>query len=240
MSQFHHNFITTVIDLYGLELGTDRVDTIVDSWLQKYDSSWIVKAIVESVYRGRYKIKSVDNILKDWQRLGTPRCNFTPEYEREILKNLPDINSVAASTPTELANGRATGETVGDGVAVSVEPELLFFNTEDLDPEESAPFQYRDLAYMLPSDRSSTQQTDLGEPTAANIDRVRNLDRQRSPSISDSDTSAIILHPPGGKICRHIPQPVNFQLFHTLKAIVDPNNQQSLPIPISLGEIVNR
>jgi len=93
MSQFHKNFIIRVIDLYGLELDDDsrserlrqRVDTSIDTWLQTYDPTWIVKAIVESLYRGRYKIKSIDNILKDWQRLGKPRYNFTPEYERGIL-----------------------------------------------------------------------------------------------------------------------------------------------------------
>jgi hypothetical protein len=88
MSQFQQEFVTTAIEHYGLELERDRVDTVVLTWFETYDPAWVVKALVEALYRGRYKVKSVDNILRDWQRRGSPFYKFTPDYEREILYSL--------------------------------------------------------------------------------------------------------------------------------------------------------
>ncbi len=150
MSQFHKNFIIRVIDLYGLELDGDRVDTPIDTWLQTYDPTWIVKAIVESLYRGRYKIKSIDNILKDWQRLGKPRYNFTPEYERGILRNLPEQTDLLA-TSTPLTSSLPVIDVASIPVArldtkSSVTPPL---SGKNLNPEESAPFQRHDRSLPI-------------------------------------------------------------------------------------------
>jgi hypothetical protein len=139
MSQFQQNFITIVIDRYGLELDGHQVDTIIVTWLQKYDSAWIVKAIVESLYRGRYKIVSVDNILKDWQRLGKPRYNFTPEYEREILQNLPAITDLPTTSVQPTLSPPADKP---DPTFPEIQPAV--HSSKNLNPEESAPFQHHD------------------------------------------------------------------------------------------------
>lgn len=128
MSQFHEDLIATVIEHYGLELEDRQVDSILVTWFQTYEPMWIIKAIVESLYRGRYKIKSVDNILKDWQRLGNPLYKFTPDYERQILQSLQakiDLSVVAPSLDRQLE-----------------ESELLLLSNEKLNPEELEPFQY--------------------------------------------------------------------------------------------------
>jgi hypothetical protein len=131
MSHFHHNFITKVIDLYGLELDGHQVDTLVANWLKKYDRDWIVKAIVESLYRGRYKIVSVDNILRDWQRLGRPRYNFTPEYEREILQNLPAVVElpVASDSPAQVSVDEPVQPDFPVALPSRQDAKLLLFNT---------------------------------------------------------------------------------------------------------------
>ena len=248
MNQFHQNFIIRVIDLYGLELEGDRIDSIVAAWLQKYDSSWIVKAIVECLYRGRYKIKSVDRILKDWHRLGKLRHNFTPEYEREILQNLPDpidvpmaivplpsSSSDSCSSPVEQPQWESSIAKVSDTQFATPQPPLV--SGESLDPEQSAPFGRHH--------QSSNCQLDRPEVEISVVETANS----ESPSIEDSEEDrdrsvfgSLPQLPSGilkGKLAsgngkggdrshRIIPQPVKHHLFSTLKAIVDPNHHQGL------------
>jgi hypothetical protein len=47
-------------------------------------------AILEALYQGRYKVISVEEILKIWHRRGHPTFHFTGEFERLVCKNLPD------------------------------------------------------------------------------------------------------------------------------------------------------
>jgi hypothetical protein len=233
MSHFHQNFITIVIDLYGLELDGDRVDTLVASWLQKYDNSWIIKAIVESLYRGRYKIVSVDNILRDWQRLGRPRYNFTPEYEREILQNLPAVVELPAASDAPAQ--------VSIEEPAKIDLPVASHSRQDaklLDPEESAPFQYRHYPIPNPSvnppapDRSASEDRQLKvvkttesiescSPTAAHPSSS-----VRSASVTDLDPDESDPH--GEDRCepdKMVAQPNKSKLFCTLKAIVDPKNR---------------
>lgn len=183
MSQFHKNFIIRVITLYGLELDGHQVDTPIDTWFQIYDPTWIVKAIVESLYRGRYKIKSIDNILKDWQRLGKPRYGYTPEYERGILRNLPEQSDILA-TPTPLTSPLPVIDVASIpadrlDTKSSVTPPAL--SSKNLNPEESAPFQRHDLS--LPIDR--LDHTQFGVPISES-QNLENADRaHNSPEDSD-------------------------------------------------------
>jgi hypothetical protein len=223
MSQFQQNFITSVIERYGLELDGHHVDTITVTWFQKYESGWIVKAIIESLYRGRYKIKSVDNILRDWERLGKPRYDFTPEYERGILQNLPAITDLPATPlPPILA-----------APALPPNPDFPVIQTavrdrKNLNPEESAPFLHH--SHSTPVDRSI-------DPEALNLDNYHSSDNlagsiaplssqtfdESDLSNNDRDSSNVALDRIGSP-------PVKFHLFNTLKAIVDPNNHQQAEV----------
>ncbi len=235
MSQFQPNFITTVINRYGLELDGHQVDTIIVTWLQKYDSDWIIKAIIESLYRGRYKIVSVENILKDWQRLGKPRYNFTPEYEREILQNLPVINDPPATSLLPILP--APVDRPDPPLPVT---QIAVLSSKHLNPEESAPFQHRN--HSRPT--ASTNNANCTVPASA----VQNLENSHPTAnlLADHDSS-FASRPPSLQMIRErgdanenhqsnlkphrcVPQPAKFQLFNTLKAIVDPNNQQGVEV----------
>ncbi len=240
MSHFQRNFITTVIDRYGLELDGHQVDTIIVDWFQKYDNAWIVKAIIESLYRGRYKIVSVDNILKDWQRLGKPRSNFTPEYEREILQNLPDITDLAANLLPPAAASLAIG-TPSQQDNRSDDPEFpvvqaAVLSSKNLNPEESAPFQQHH--HSIPTFQTKNIQTGL-VPTSA-VKKVRDAyptdnSEQENDHLSISLASSLAIlqardhakddRHRSAKVNRTISQPAKFQLFNRLKAIVEPNHQ---------------
>jgi hypothetical protein len=248
MSQLYQNFIATVVDLYGLELDEHQVDTITSAWLKTYDRDWIIKAIVESLYRGRYKIVSVDKILKDWHRLGQPRYNFTPEYEREILQTLPDLTNLPEisaadilprSTPNDQANQPAP------------------FKTNHLNPEESAPYQCHNQSTLIDQvndpDRKiiPTEQQGESSPPTPPVARYK-YDRINLPLVStfalpqqdDSNHDCqcqfkfdrLGLFPPGAvNACQCQREfdstslhPAKLQLFNTLRSIVDPNYHQEL------------
>lgn len=239
MSQFNQNFIIRLVDLYGLEFDDHQADTPIVTWLQQYDPAWIVKAIVESLYRGRYKIRSVDRILKDWQRLGKPRHSFTPEYEREILQSLPDPSQLAAM-PILLTPSLPT---VDDASLEQSQSSHQFAMTqspiddcENLNPEELIPFGRHFHAHPA---RQDTYSGEDSESLAANLEHLpttETIDPQ-------GDGVAGSLPPEAGEslqqrdahrelqadapVHRINPQPVKHHLFATLKAIVDPNRQQS-------------
>jgi hypothetical protein len=214
MSQFNQQFIKVIIDRYGLELDDDRAENIVVTWLQKYDSVWIVKAIVESLHRGRYKVKSVDSILSGWQRVGKPSYQFTPEFEREILQNL----SENPDPPQEALPPKLSSPTPEFPVT-----QLMAIDTKDLNPEESTPFQHHNHA--TPIVQSAISQR---EPIVVKEDRRNSVTTQpRFLAIfqggnfaSSNDHREIIT-------AGIISQPAKFQLFRTLQSIVDPNDSQS-------------
>ncbi len=217
MSQFQQEFITTAIEHYGLELADDRVDTVVESWFQIYDPAWIVKALVESLYRGRYKVKSVDNILKDWQRRGSPLFKFTPDYEREILQSLPSLpHRPIAPIPTPAPATPSAG-------AHELPASLSSLPDRELDPEESAPFQHheRPISPLQPSNDLDLQaKVTFQESVPEHPSSQERLDRSIS-SIPPIPTLGNY-----GDNCdsrQSIAFPVKLHLFNKLRAIVEPN-----------------
>ena len=176
MSQLHKNALVRVIELYGLELDGHQVDTSIDTWLKIYDPTWIVKAIVESLYRGRYKIKSIDNILKDWQRLGKPRYNFTPEYERGILLNLPNQTDVLA-TPTQLTSSLPVidvSSIPADRLDTKYSVTLPALSGKNLNPEESAPFQRHNHSLPVAQLDRPQFEVPVSDHNLENADRAHN------------------------------------------------------------------
>ena len=202
MSQFNQQFITLIIDRYGLELDDEQIDSVVATWIGQYDRGWVVKAIVESLHRGRYKIKSVDSILSGWQRSGKPTYNFPPEFEREILQYLPTISDLAETQiPPALSQ------------LDDPDPAIQFpgLSSEQLNPEESAPFPHHDRAIPILQPPTLEQHTTL-PPTEINPPF-----RSEQPSVASfRDVDEV----KPNQINPH----AKFQLFHTLRAIITPNN----------------
>jgi hypothetical protein len=242
MSHSQTSLIAIVIKTYGLALDEQQVEAILVTWFQTYDAAWIVKAIVESLYRGRYKLISVDNILKDWQRIGKPRYNFTPEYEREIFQNISNLDN-RPDSDSLLADGSEESGSTGSIDAASVESvgaesyyifmpidRSVASSTQNLNPEESAPFQYRynSVAVAHPP----TPQAATVAATAALVTTDRSLmaasycASRAIPSSSGILQGRTQSHPhrdrsePGRQLVR----PAKRRLFNTLKAIVDPKN----------------
>ncbi len=227
MNQFNQQFITAIIDRYGLNPDDDHVDSMVRTWLQTYDRTWIVKAIVESLHRGRYKLKSVDSILVGWQRIGKPVYKFTPEFEREILHNLPAIAELP-QTPVSLMSSTAIATDLGDAEVLEIHHPTL--TCDQLNPEESAPFLHHDR--VIPAAYSPIRPPEIITYQLPPTE----VDRPMPSAIVDS--SAIV---PAKQITtnhnkedlnpsRMAPLAANFQLFHTLRAIIEPTQPDSVDI----------
>lgn len=70
---------------YSFEPGGGVLETVVARWLADYEPLWVGYAITEALYQGRYKLVSVEQILRLWQRRGQPRWHFSREFETMVL-----------------------------------------------------------------------------------------------------------------------------------------------------------
>jgi hypothetical protein len=74
---------------YSFESTRHSYDKVLDSWLERFPLDWVNLALVESLYQGRYKVVSVEQILTLWQRRGKPSYHFNHDFERLVSTNLP-------------------------------------------------------------------------------------------------------------------------------------------------------
>jgi hypothetical protein len=93
MTEINHEIIcmqiATILNRYRFETRGYSIQELLDRWLPTYSLDWIRMAVLEALYQGRYKVISVEEILKIWQRRGQPTYHFTHEFERLVCKNLP-------------------------------------------------------------------------------------------------------------------------------------------------------
>ncbi|MEE3717860.1 hypothetical protein V2H45_14050 [Tumidithrix elongata RA019] len=75
--------VIAMLQYYSFDLGGYTTDDLARVW-SKYESSWVRLAIVESLFQGRYKAVSVNQILSFWERKGEPHCRFNREFERLV------------------------------------------------------------------------------------------------------------------------------------------------------------
>jgi hypothetical protein len=77
------DIVIALLQYYNFDIGNYSFDDLAKLWCE-YDPIWVRLAIIESLFRGRYKAVSVDQILEFWQRRGEPYCRFSREFERLI------------------------------------------------------------------------------------------------------------------------------------------------------------
>ncbi len=70
---------------YSFDVEAYAMDVVIEHWLQEFDLIWVSHAITEALYQGRYKVVSVEQILRLWQRRGQPLRHFNREFETIIL-----------------------------------------------------------------------------------------------------------------------------------------------------------
>jgi len=96
-SKFTSTYCEQLIALmyrYGFDLEGLSPDSLVSAWLEQYPNNWIYLAVLEALHQGRYKIVSVEQILKLWLRRRNPTCHFNEEFESLITGTISEQLSV--------------------------------------------------------------------------------------------------------------------------------------------------
>lgn len=78
-----------LLNHYCFELPGKTAIDLLASWLEKYQADWVRLAVIEALYRGRYKAVSVEQILNLWSRRQYASYGFNHEFERLICRKLP-------------------------------------------------------------------------------------------------------------------------------------------------------
>ncbi|MBV5257922.1 hypothetical protein FLX56_05745 [Synechococcus moorigangaii CMS01] len=78
-----------LLEYYSFELNGQTAAATVKQWRGQSSTTWIRLAVIEALYRGRYKKISVTAILRVWQKWGQPQVQFSREFERLICAKLP-------------------------------------------------------------------------------------------------------------------------------------------------------
>lgn len=89
----------TLLSNYSFELTEVNVDELIFLWLSLYPSKWVVAAIVEAIYQGRYKVESVSRILNAWSVRGYPMHHFDYDFADVVCKKLANLSHARASLP---------------------------------------------------------------------------------------------------------------------------------------------
>jgi hypothetical protein len=73
---------------YSFHQGSNELEQLINSWIKKYPGKWIIAAIVEAIYQGRYKVDSVSKILESWSIRGYPVHHFDHEFADIVCKRI--------------------------------------------------------------------------------------------------------------------------------------------------------
>jgi len=101
--------VLKLLQFYHFDLG-DRSPTSISIKWGNYDPYWLRSAITESIYRGRYKVISVEQILESWQRNQQVSCKFDRDFECLVWNNFtfnppaPNYTQLLNNSAPNLAN----------------------------------------------------------------------------------------------------------------------------------------
>ena len=93
-------FAAALLIHYSFDLGGYTAQQLIDHWLKDFSANWICSAVIESLYQGRYKAVSVEQILAFWRRRNLASYHFNHEFERLICGNLPQM-PIGESDPAD-------------------------------------------------------------------------------------------------------------------------------------------
>jgi hypothetical protein len=86
-----------LLSSYSFEITEANIDELIFFWLSLYPSKWVVAAIVEAIYQGRYKVESVSRILNSWGVRGYPMHHFDYDFADVVCKKLANLSNANVS-----------------------------------------------------------------------------------------------------------------------------------------------
>jgi hypothetical protein len=75
---------------YSFDLGGYTIKDLTRAW-SSFKPEWVRQAVIESLFQGRYKAVSVNQILHLWERKGEPNCRYNHEFERLVCGDVAVI-----------------------------------------------------------------------------------------------------------------------------------------------------
>jgi len=75
---------------YSFDLGGYTIRDLTRAW-GSFKPEWVRQAVIESLFQGRYKAVSVNQILQLWERKGEPNCRYNREFERLVCGDVAVI-----------------------------------------------------------------------------------------------------------------------------------------------------
>jgi hypothetical protein len=75
---------------YSFDLGGYTIKDLTRAW-SSFKPEWVRQAIIESLFQGRYKAVSVNQILQLWERKGEPNCRYNRDFERLVCGDVAVI-----------------------------------------------------------------------------------------------------------------------------------------------------
>lgn len=73
---------------FSFDSGEDQIEQIIQKWFVQYPPKWVIAAIVEAIFLGRYKAVSVERILILWHLRGEPISHFDLEFVDLVCSRL--------------------------------------------------------------------------------------------------------------------------------------------------------
>ena len=79
-----------LLQRYSFDLGGYTIANLTRAW-SEFKPEWVRQAVIESLFQGRYKAVSVNQILHLWERKGEPNCRYSREFERLVCGDVAVI-----------------------------------------------------------------------------------------------------------------------------------------------------
>ncbi|WP_103668675.1 hypothetical protein [Pseudanabaena sp. BC1403] len=80
----------SLLQHYSFDLGGYTIKDLIRAW-SGFKPEWVRQAVIESLFQGRYKAVSVNQILHLWERKGEPNCRYNHEFERLVCGDVAVI-----------------------------------------------------------------------------------------------------------------------------------------------------
>jgi hypothetical protein len=80
----------SLLQHYSFDLGGYTIKDLTRAW-SDFKPEWVRQAVIESLFQGRYKAVSVNQILHLWERKGEPNCRYNHEFERLVCGDVAVI-----------------------------------------------------------------------------------------------------------------------------------------------------
>lgn len=122
-------FAVDLLVHYIFDLAGYTASELIDRWLKDYPATWVRLAVIESLYQGRYKAVSVEQILAFWKRRGQALHHFNHDFERLVCGNFPNLtrqtetnsHSPVFDTGVSFSNGAHSSDAEVAAIATKIQ-----------------------------------------------------------------------------------------------------------------------